>query len=152
MIFATVGTHHQPFTRLLDALGALDRTDVVVQCGHSPAPAGVSSAVPFMSFAEIETNMRTAEAVVTHAGVGSILLALRCGHTPIVVPRLCRLGEHVDDHQSDLTSALRDRGEVIVVDEVERLGAALMPPPPRRPATALPEGELHRAVRAALLG
>ena len=37
--------------------------------------------------------------VVTHGGIGSVLLALSVGKRPIVMPRCSRLGEHVDDHQ-----------------------------------------------------
>lgn len=151
MIFVTVGTHHQPFGRLLDAVGALSDDQIIVQHGHSPAPAGVALAVPFLTFAEMEERMLTADVVVTHAGVGSILLALRCGHTPVVVPRLRRHGEHVDDHQAELAGALAQRGEVVVVDDLARLGPALATPPPRRPASNISEGALHRAVRAALL-
>ena len=58
---------------------------------------------------------RSADKVVTHAGVGSILCADREGHVPLVVPRRHDLGEHVDDHQLELARALadarqRDRG------------------------------------------
>lgn len=151
MIFVTVGTHHQPFDRLLDAVAALGRDDVVVQHGHSSAPRGVAEAVPFLPFADIEAKMHAADAVVTHAGVGSILLALRCGHTPIVVPRLRRHGEHVDDHQAELTDALAGRGVVVALDDVTELGPVLESPPARRPAAVPAESGLHRAVRSALL-
>jgi UDP-N-acetylglucosamine transferase subunit ALG13 len=150
VIFVTVGTHHQPFMRLLDAVSNLP-DEVVVQYGHSPAPLGVARAVPFLPFAEIEQNMREADAVVTHAGVGSILLALRCGHTPVVVPRLRDRREHVDDHQLELARALATRGEVVAVTDVAELASSLSPPPRRRHASVAVEGELHRAVRAALL-
>ena len=43
MIFATVGTHAQPFTRFLSALASLE-DDVIVQYGHNPPPEGVSEA------------------------------------------------------------------------------------------------------------
>lgn len=152
MIFVTVGTHHQPFGRLMDALEALRGDAVIVQHGHSPAPAGVALAVPFMAFPEMEERMDMADVVVTHAGVGSILLALRCGHTPVVVPRLHRYGEHVDDHQAELAAALAQREEVVVVDDVAGLGSVLAAPPPRRPGSGIVEGPLHGAVRAALLG
>ena len=47
VIFATVGTHAQPFARFLDALSGLD-DDVIVQYGHNAAPAGVKQAAAFM--------------------------------------------------------------------------------------------------------
>ncbi len=55
-----------------------------------------------MSFPEMLAKFASADVVVTHAGVRSILLATNAGHVPIVVPRLKDLGEHVDDHQMDL--------------------------------------------------
>jgi UDP-N-acetylglucosamine transferase subunit ALG13 len=148
VIFATVGTHHQQFDRLVGALA--DRDDVIVQYGHSAPPRGRAQAVAFMSFAEMEAHMRDADAVVTHAGVGSILLARRCGKMPVVVPRRQRFGEHVDDHQVELAAALGPRGEVVVVDDVAGLEAVLSEPPARRPPADAITGTLHTAVRAAL--
>jgi UDP-N-acetylglucosamine transferase subunit ALG13 len=152
VIFATVGTHHQPFDRLVRALAALGRDDLVIQYGHSAPPDFAGRAEAFMSFAEIERHMRDAEAVVTHAGVGSILLARRCGHVPIVVARQSRHGEHVDDHQVELTSALAPRGEIVAVDDPGTLGAVLAAPPARRPLADGAGAPLHAAVRAALRG
>jgi UDP-N-acetylglucosamine transferase subunit ALG13 len=152
VIFATVGTHHQPFDRLVRALAGLGRDDLVIQYGHSAPPAFSGRAAAFMSFAEIEGHMREAAAVVTHAGVGSILLARRCGHIPIVVARQSRQGEHVDDHQVELTTALAPRGEIVAVDDLSALGDVLADPPARRPLAVGAAAELHAAVRAALWG
>ena len=51
VIFVTVGTHHQPFERLLDALAGLDG-ELVVQYGPGQPPAA-SHAEPFMPFDEM---------------------------------------------------------------------------------------------------
>lgn len=152
MIFVTVGTHHEPFDRLLAALGGLPVGEVVVQHGTGAAPAGVARAVAFMPFDEMVECFRAADVVVTHAGVGSILCARREGHTPLVVPRRGDLGEHVDDHQLELTRALAEHGTVVPVLEVERLAAAVAAAPPRGPAQATAEPGLARHVRQALLG
>ena len=150
MIFVTLGTHHDPFNRLIDGLAALPGDELVVQHGHSPAPPGVLEAMEFLPFAEMLDRIRAADVVVTHAGVGSILLSLRNGRTPLVVPRRRVHGEHVDDHQVELTSALADAGKVIPVWNVADLPRLVADAPP--PAAPQPprEGELHRAVRAAL--
>jgi UDP-N-acetylglucosamine transferase subunit ALG13 len=87
---------------------------------------------------------------VTHAGVGSILLARREGHTPLVVPRLKRLGEHVDDHQVELTEALAADEKVIALWDMAQIAAAVADAPERGPARPPSAGSLHRAVRAAL--
>jgi UDP-N-acetylglucosamine transferase subunit ALG13 len=150
MIFVTVGTHHDPFDRLLEALRALPGEDLVVQHGNGEPPPAVREAVPFMSYDEILRNMREAEVVITHAGVGSILCARRQGHKPIVVPRLREEGEHVDDHQGELAAALHDRGEVISVWDVDLLADALDEVPRLGAPRAQESGSLHVAVREAL--
>jgi UDP-N-acetylglucosamine transferase subunit ALG13 len=149
VIFATVGTHGQPFTRFLDALAGLDG-DVVVQYGHNGAPAGVREAVAFMPFDELNARMREADVVVTHAGVGSVLCAREAGHVPVVVPRLHRFGEHVDDHQLELVAALAEDGHVVPVMDIGELAEAVEKAGRRADTTTAPK-PLHAAVRAALL-
>lgn len=152
MIFVTVGTHQQPFERLLRGLAALPADELVVQYGPGRRPEGVREAVPFLSFAEMLDHFARADVVVMHAGVGSILVATNAGHTPIVVPRLKRHGEHVDDHQVHLIDELEELGKVIVVHDVADLPAAVADAPPRRAPAARRSGPLQEAVRAALYG
>ena len=152
MIFATVGTHGQPFERLIRALETLPGNELVVQHGHSRPPRGAAHAAAFMPFPEVLWRIEAAEAVIMHAGVGTILCARRAGHTPLVVPRLRRHGEHVDDHQLELARALGEREAVIAVWEPQRLSEALGAIPPRRAPEALAEKPIHAAVRAALVG
>lgn len=151
MIFATLGTHHQPFPRMLEALRELD-DELVVQYGHNPPVEGVARAERFLPFDELLDLLAVADGVVTHAGVGSILCAREAGHLPVVVPRLARLGEHVDDHQSELTRALERRGEVLALWEGESLADLVRRAGPRGPRRELVETPLHAAVREALLG
>ena len=150
MIFVTLGTHHDPFPRLIEGLQALDADELVVQYGHSPAPLHASEAMQFLPFVDLVEQLESADAVVTHAGVGSILTCLRLGKTPLVVPRQRRLGEHVDDHQVELTRALAHEGKVIPVWDVAALPELVARAP--RPAAAFAEvnAEFHAAVRDAL--
>jgi beta-1,4-N-acetylglucosaminyltransferase len=152
VIYITVGTHHQRFDRLLGALGPLADLDrLVVQHGPGPPPPEADVAVPFVSAREAVAYVERARVVVTHAGVGSFLVARRAGHIPVVVPRLHRYGEHVDDHQAELARALERAGELIAVWDVVRLAEAVRAvPPPRRRAPAPPA--LQVAVRRALDG
>jgi UDP-N-acetylglucosamine transferase subunit ALG13 len=149
VIFATVGTHAQPFGRFLDALAGLGG-DVVVQYGHNAPPAGVREAVAFMPFDVLNAHMREADVVVTHAGVGSVLCAREAGHVPVVVPRLHRFGEHVDDHQLELVAALGADGHVVPVTDIAGLTAAVEKAGRRADRTTAPK-PLHAAVRGALL-
>jgi UDP-N-acetylglucosamine transferase subunit ALG13 len=81
--------------------------------------------VAFLDFAELAALMDEAAVVVSHAGVGSILCALRAGHVPVVVPRLARHGETVDDHQLELARRLQANGLVTLVADAAELRAAL---------------------------
>ena len=149
MIFATVGTHAQPFARFLDALSGLD-DDVIVQYGHNAAPTGVKEVAAFMPFDVVNAHMRAADVVVTHAGVGSVLCARQAGHVPVVVPRLHRFDEHVDDHQLELVAALGADGHVVGVTDMADLASAVQKAGRRADTSSTPK-PLHAAVRGALL-
>jgi len=151
VIFVTVGTHQQPFSRLLDALAQLPGAgDLVVQYGHGRPPSGVTQAVSFLPLTEMTRHFEQADRVVTHAGVGSILSARRAGHVPVVVPRLKRHGEHVDDHQLELVRRLAETGHVIAVLDTAALADAVIAAPTRGTPSGLADGGLHAALREAL--
>jgi UDP-N-acetylglucosamine transferase subunit ALG13 len=152
VIFVTVGTHHQPFERMLGALGEFDLSEMIVQYGPGEPPAGVARAEAYLDFEAMVDCFREADTVITHAGVGSILCARREGHTPLVVPRRHDLGEHVDEHQAELTRALAARGSVVAVWDVGDLAAMAREAPPRRAGEETGEAPLCGSVRAALLG
>jgi len=152
VIFVTVGTLHYPFERLMRSARALPAEQIIVQHGPADPPPGVARAEAFMPFDELKQAIADAEVVVTHAGCGTIAVATRAGHTPVVVPRLKRYGEHVDDHQLELAGALADEGKVIVVADGDDLSEALKAVPARRLPAVAHGGPLQKAVRAALLG
>jgi beta-1,4-N-acetylglucosaminyltransferase len=153
VIFVTVGTHPQPFARLLAGLGPLAALDeLVVQHGSAPAPAEAAVATAYLSASEVAGYIERARAVVMHAGVGSFAVASRLGHVPVVVPRLRRYGEHVDDHQAQLARALEREGKAVAVFDVAELTSALQSAaslPPPQPSDA---SVFHAAVRRALDG
>ena len=153
MIVATVGTHGQSFPRFFEIVRELD-DDVLLQHGEGPAPLGFDNAVSFLPFDELMARMRAADAVVTHAGVGSVLSARRAGHVPVVVPRLRELGEHVDDHQAEFTHTLEEAGEVVAVWGHTDLREAIELASRRRPDLSGGSGRtpLQQAVRHALFG
>lgn len=105
-----------------------------------------------MSFDEIEHELHACEHVVTHAGVGSILAARRAGHIPLVVPRLKRFNEHVDDHQAELTRALAASAKVIPVWDVAKLAESIALAPPRSTfGASLGTQSLVEALRGAIV-
>jgi UDP-N-acetylglucosamine transferase subunit ALG13 len=126
MIVVTTGTNEWAFDRLVRAAAGLGGDEpLFVQHGASQVPHGRGEWVDFIPFDELETRMRAARVVVSHAGVGSIMLARRAGHRPIVLPRLGRLGEAVDDHQVELGRRLHESGLVTLVEDEAELAAAV---------------------------
>jgi UDP-N-acetylglucosamine transferase subunit ALG13 len=150
MIFVTCGSSHFGFDRMMEALAALPAEQLEVQHGPSEPPPGVIG-VPFLPFDDLVTRIQAAEIVVTHAGVGSILCAVRAGHTPVIFPRLKRFGETVDDHQEELAEALSRQGTVIVARSGDDLVRAVDAVPARRTVTSIGTHQLVKAVRASVV-
>jgi beta-1,4-N-acetylglucosaminyltransferase len=155
LILVSLGTHEQPFERALDLVEALaGEEDVVVQHGHTPARPGTSGVrwLRFVSYEEMVALVREASGVLCHAGVGTVMTTLGLGRTPVVVPRLRRLGEHVDDHQLQITRALAARGLVVPLYEDDDPLAALQAAAANPVTGTGSTGDLKEAVRLAALG
>ena len=150
LIFATVGSTQIPFERLVRALEALPGDELFAQ--HGPvAPRGRGDGTTLHAIPELIETMERADVVVCHAGAGSILCALRTGHTPVVVPRLQRYGETVDDHQVEFARALAREGKVIAVSDLDLLAETVAAAPPRQRPDEKGGGEpIQTAVREVL--
>ncbi len=131
VIFVTVGTHEQPFNRLIEYVDKLKgegviQEDVIMQTGFStyePQHCKWSKLLPYSDMIE---NVKRAHIVITHGGPASFIMPLQIGKTPIVVPRQHRFKEHVNDHQVSFVKAVAQRmGTIIVVDEMEQLGITI---------------------------
>ena len=116
MIFVTVGASGYPFDRLIQAVEALDLDEeIVVQHGASAIKPRNSACFAFMPFEQVVAHVRAARAVVTHAGIGSILVAASNGKCPVVVPRRSRFAEAVYNHQIGAVRKLAEAGLVRLV-------------------------------------
>jgi beta-1,4-N-acetylglucosaminyltransferase len=118
MILVTVGSNGAPFDRLLRELdGITVDEELIVQHGPSRLRPRDATCVPFMRFAELERAVASARIVITHAGVGSVLLALMNEKRPLVVPRLARYEEVVDDHQVHFATRLARESLIALVTD-----------------------------------
>ncbi len=125
--FVAVGTHRQAYDRLLGIVtrGIEDNLlpgPVRAQVGPARWSAPSAQVSPHLTREELESAVRAAAVVICHGGAGIISSSLAAGRRPIVVPRRSALGEHVDDHQYQLTRKLADWGLVVAVED--RLTAA----------------------------
>jgi UDP-N-acetylglucosamine transferase subunit ALG13 len=126
MIVVSVGTNEARFDRLLEWVSrARVAEELIVQHGPSAVRPEGASCVAYMPYDTLVGLVRRSRVFVTHAGVGSILVALGAGRKPVVVPRLKQFGEAVDDHQLALAHRLDHASLVTVADSVEELGDAI---------------------------
>lgn len=131
LIFATVGAT-LAFPRLVDiicnanASGRLSEK-IVLQSGRN-GMHGRDEKFDWsetFTFEEMKAYLRKADFVVCHGGTGSLITALQAGCKVIAVPRRRELGEHYDDHQSEITENLRKRGLIEVADNSDEFLAAV---------------------------
>ena len=126
----TVGTDHHPFNRLIawtnDWLTQHpDRIDrFFVQAGSASVTPACPSA-RFLETVKLGALLDEADVMVCHGGPGSIADAWARGQVPIVVPRLRRFGEVVDDHQVAFCSKLAELGRIRLAQESSGLADLL---------------------------
>lgn len=127
MIFVTVGTHEQPFNRLIKKMDELKRDgviqeEVIMQIGFStyePQNCQWSKLIPYQHMVK---NVADARIVITHGGPASFIMPLQIGKTPIVVPRQKRFNEHVNNHQVEFVQNVAERmGTIIPVNDMDKL-------------------------------
>ena len=126
MIFVTVGTQ-LAFDRLISAVDewadAVPGREVFAQIGPSKVRPQHIDYAQFISPEECNQRMRSAKAIVAHAGMGTILTALEIGKPLLVMPRRASLGEHRNEHQLATARRFADLGKLrVAFDETELEG------------------------------
>lgn len=103
MIFVTVGDS-MPFDRLVHTVDtwakSRQRTDVFAQIGTEGREPAFIPWVRRMDPVEFKHRLETADFIVAHAGMGTVLTALIAGKPLLVLPRLGDLRETRNDHQT----------------------------------------------------
>jgi UDP-N-acetylglucosamine transferase subunit ALG13 len=111
----------------MDAISERTEEDVVIQIGNSEFKPRHASYFRFKGDdREIDRLTREARVVVCHSGVGTIMKGLEQGRALVVMPRKRALGEHVDDHQSEIAERLSQEGLLRVVDDAKDLDGILL--------------------------
>jgi len=125
MIFVTVGTSF-PFDRLIRAMDELaDRgefeEEIFAQVGKNGYRPRHFKSVETLDKQQFDIYFDKAEALIAHAGMGTITMALN-QHKPILImPRLRRLKELVNDHQLATAKHFEQLGHVLTVYDVKNL-------------------------------
>ena len=132
MIFVTVGTHEQPFNRLVEFVDMLKENgtiteDVIIQTGFSTYEPKHCRWQKLFPYQEMTRLVQEARIVITHGGPSSFIMPLQIGKIPVVVPRQKQYEEHVNDHQLLFAKTLAQRqGNLIVVEDIGDLKDILL--------------------------
>jgi UDP-N-acetylglucosamine transferase subunit ALG13 len=126
MIFVTVGNHFQGFNRLLkkiDEMAPRIPHEIVIQKGYSKY---VPRNTKYFDFVPADSAMeytRKSDLVVSHAGMGTIILCKEYGVPVIILPRREKYKEHINDHQMEIAQILEERGDknIYIVYEEDQL-------------------------------
>ncbi len=119
----TLGSELWPFDRAVSRLlDLLPDVDITWQTGTTEAMYRGQRLPQWVPANELRSSIREADVVIAHAGVGSALVALDEGKIPILLPRLSRHQEMIDDHQVEFGRLMAEKGLAITIDpsELER--------------------------------
>ncbi|MFQ3170826.1 MAG: UDP-N-acetylglucosamine transferase subunit ALG13 [Oleispira sp.] len=125
MILVTVGTQI-PFDRLITLVDdwvskSGTKQDVVAQIGSSEYTSKNMTIFQSVEPEQFEKYISDCDFIISHAGMGSILTALRVKKPIVIFPRKAALGEHRNDHQSATVISFANTDGVYVVHNKEEL-------------------------------
>jgi len=158
LIFVTVGGQ-LPFDRLIRSIDAwadgAGRPDVFAQIGEGEYTPHHLRWERFLSPTGFHESVRRADAVIGHAGVGTILTALELRKPVLLFPRRAEYGEHRSDHQLATARYFAERGHALaafteaeLLEKIEWLRVHGRPGVPAEP----PSAELIQRIRLHVFG
>lgn len=127
MIFLTVGTQ-LPFRRLtsmMDEIAGDLGLEVFAQTADPKASFSHIDHAPFLSPGDYDDILSRATILVGHAGIGTILTAIRVEKPVVIFPRKAALGEHRNEHQLATARYLSGHEGIYVAETREDLEALL---------------------------
>ena len=130
MILISVGSQKFQFNRLLKEIDKLIEKKIITE--EVFAQIGVSDYKPknyeyvdFMTQDDFSKKMEEANLIITHAGTGVIVNAVKKEKKVIGIPRLAKYEEHVDNHQIQLIDEFTSLGFIEPAYEINDLEVAL---------------------------
>ena len=107
MILVTLGTQDKDFSRLLKAIDKLIekkviKEKVIVQAGYTKYKSKNMQIFDLIDQEELENLTDKCSLLITHGGVGSILMGIKKNKKIIAAARLSKYKEHTNDHQKEI--------------------------------------------------
>lgn len=130
MIFCTIGTQapFDRFVKIVDEVAINLDEEIIAQVYKSKYVAKNIRTVEFLPPDEFNKLFNQSRLIVSHAGMGTIISALK-QHKPIIIfPRIAALGEHRNEHQLATAQKMKNLGYVYVANNADELKNLLMKP------------------------
>ena len=130
MIFVCVGSRDYQFNRLLKKIDELVESGAIqnkvfAQIGQSEYEPQHYEWQRFIDRDNFKKYQTEADLIISHAGTGALIGALKLEKQVIAVPRLAKYGEHIDDHQTQISGVLAEEGYLREVLDIEKLGETI---------------------------
>lgn len=130
MILVLLGTQHNEFVRLIQEVenginNGIIKEKVIVQAGFTKYKSDKMEIFDMISKEELDKYISEANLIITHGGVGSIIMALEKNKKVIAVPRLHEFGEHVNNHQRQIIKVFSEKKYLIGIQNVDDLSEAI---------------------------
>jgi UDP-N-acetylglucosamine transferase subunit ALG13 len=118
-----------PFDRLVEAMdawaGRNPSEQVFAQIGNSVYNPNYMTWAKLISPDLFREKCKVADLMISHAGIGNILLAIELQKPIIVMPRRAELNEHRNDHQMATVRRLKEKAGIGVVYDAAELDKAI---------------------------
>jgi len=126
MIFITVGTYPLQFDRLIEAVDMVIKDgfvgdDIFAQTGACNYKPGYMEYTSMLTKSDFDTHFKDANSIIGHAGMGTISMALDLDKPILVMARMSKYKEHVNDHQVSTADMFEKLGHVLVAHKMEEL-------------------------------
>lgn len=121
MIFVTLGTQDKPFERFLKLIekhiknGDI-KDKVVVQAGYTKFSSDKMEIIDYVPTDKFNKLISECDLLITHGGIGNILMGLKCEKKIIAMARLAKYGEHTNDHQLQIVDNFYENGYILKVE------------------------------------
>jgi beta-1,4-N-acetylglucosaminyltransferase len=126
MIFLTVGTYPLPFERLVKAVDAAIeqgyiKEEIFGQIGRCNYKPRNMKYVEMLDKEMFDSYVLKSSGIISHAGIGTIKIALDNNKPLLVMPRQKKYGEVVNNHQVATAKKFEELGHILVAYDIHDL-------------------------------
>ena len=130
MILVLLGSQKNSFNRLLNKIEECIKENIIddkiiAQIGHTHFSSKLMETFDSLPKEKLEELIDSADLIITHGGVGSILQCIKKGKKVISVARLKEFDEHVNDHQIQIVDSFGSEQYIVGITDVNKLPEVL---------------------------